>query len=233
MGLIATGDNLRNKAMLGLEAMSQEEAEREAVRQQMLRAEKAQRAQLAGTGLGIGGGYVVNNYGGQIADYARGLFGGGAQPPPLNTSPITQQSSSQALSAAGNPAAQTQVANLLGTSSALSGTPSALAAQAPAQVLGTALSPAAGVAPSVAAAAAPSAGSITLGGATTTLSAATPAAQAASGAAATGAAAAESAAAVANAGAATPAAGAPFMAMAGPLAIGVGAFFLLDALFDF
>ena len=36
MGLIATGDNLRNKAMLGLEAMSQEEAEREAVRQQML-----------------------------------------------------------------------------------------------------------------------------------------------------------------------------------------------------
>ena len=34
MTLIATGDNLRNKAMLGLQAMSEEEAEREAIRQQ-------------------------------------------------------------------------------------------------------------------------------------------------------------------------------------------------------
>lgn len=243
MTLIATGDNLRNKAMLGLQAMSQEEAEREALRQQMLAQEKAQRAQLAGTALGIGGAYVQREYGGDIANYVSGLFSSPQAPAaPLTSversqlsqslgSPITNQSTSAALSQAGNPAAQAQVADLLGRSSALTG--QALTSQAPAQVLGQGLNAAAGVSPTIASAATPAAGavpSITLGGTTTTLSGAagvSPAIASAAGGAGAGTGTA--------AAAATPAAGtAPMLAqIAPPLAIGLGAFFLLNKLFDF
>jgi len=244
MTLIATGDNLRNKAMLGLQAMSQEEAEREAIRQQMLQAEKAQRAQLAGTALGIGGAYVQREYGGAIADRISGLFSSPQAPAtPLTPaeqsqlsqglgSPITQQSTSQALAASGNPAAVTQVADLLGQSSAITGSP--LVSQAPAQVLGQGLNAAAGVSPTIASAATPAAGavpSITLGGTTTTLSGAagvSPAIASAAGGAGAG-------TGTAAAATATPAAGtAPMLAqIAPPLAIGLGAFFLLNQLFDF
>lgn len=220
MTLIATGDNLRNKAMLGLQAMSQEEAEREAIRQQMLQAEKAQRAQLAGTALGVGGAYVQREYGGAIADKISGLFGG--EQVALNTSPITQASASQALSASGNPAAMAQVGDLLGSSSAITGIPTS--AQAPAQVLGTTLNAASGVSPSIASAAG-AAPSVTVGGTTTTLSGAagvSPAVASAAGGAAPAAA----------APAAAPA-GSVLATVAAPLAIGLGAFFFLNKLFDF
>tara|TARA_B100000925_G_C21862577_1_gene410636 strand:- start:84 stop:827 length:744 start_codon:yes stop_codon:yes gene_type:complete len=247
MTLIATGDNLRNRAMLGLQYMSEEEAEREAIRQQMLMQEKAQRAALAGQIGGIGGAAVVNRYSDEIGSGIRNMLGMGAQPPELSAltpaertelsqqlgSPITQQSTSQALSAAGSPAYQAQVADLLGRSSAITG--QALTSQAAPQVLGQGLNAAAAVSPEIAAAAgsaAPSAGSITLGGTTTSLSAAAPAAQAASGAAATGAAAGKSAAAVQGAVATPPAGSLTLAKIAPPLAIGLGAFFLLNALFD-
>ena len=225
MTLIATGDNLRNKAILGLEAMSQEEAEREAIRQQMLAQEKAQRAQLAGTGLGIGGAYVAREYGGDISNYVSGLFGG--KQTALNTSPITQASASQALSASGNPAAMAQVGDLLGSSSAITGIPTS--AQAPAQVLGTTLNAASGVSPSIASAAG-AAPSVTVGGTTTTLSGAagvSPAIASAAGGAGAG------AGAAAGTGAAAAPAGSALAAIAAPLAIGLGAFFLLNKLFDF
>jgi hypothetical protein len=245
MGLIATGDNLRNKAMLGLEAMSQEEAEREAVRQQMLRAEKAQRAQLAGTGLGIGGGYVVNNYGGQIADYARGLFGGGAQATPLNISPITAAQMQSEV--AGATKAGADIGGYLGTSassggSALSNTSVANALNAEAgrsaflqtgqglnaASLGSGVSnTAANIAAETAATKAATAGA-------GVVQAGTAATGAGAGVGATSAAVAETTAATAaNAAAPAAAPAGGLLPLAGPLAIGVGAFFLLDALFDF
>ncbi len=248
MGLIATGDNLRNKAMLGLQAMSQEEAEREAVRQQMLRAEKAQRAQLAGTALGVGGGYAVNTYGGQMANAARGLFGGGAQATPLNISPITaaQMQSEVAgatkagadvgayfgtsASSGGSALSNASVANALNApvgqsaflqtggglnaaslGSGVSNTAANIAAETAATKAATA---GAGVANAGAATAATGAGATTAGagvGATTTASGTTAATGAAGSAGSLG----------------------TLGALAGPLAIGVGAFFLLDALFDF
>ena len=82
MSLIATGDNLRNKSLMGLQAMSREEAEREALYQQMVQQKQAQRSQLAGTGLGIGASYAVNNPT-KVKDAATalgqklGLLGGG------------------------------------------------------------------------------------------------------------------------------------------------------------
>ena len=248
MTLIAAGDNLRNRALQGLEYMSQEEAEREALRQAMEQQRKMQRAQLAGQVGGLAGGYVLNKYGDRIGGGIKNMLGMGPPPQapatPLTPaeqtqlsqqlgSPITQQSTTQALSAAGSPAAQAQVADLLGRSSVLTG--QGLTTQAAPQVLGQGLNAAAGVSPSIASAAgaaAPSAGSITIGGTTTSLSAAAPAAQAASGAAATGAAAAESAAAVQGAVATPPAGSLTLAKLAPPLAIGLGAFFVLNSLFD-
>lgn len=61
MTLIATGGNLRNRSLLGLQAMSREEAEREALYQQMVQQKEAQAAQLAGTGAGLAGSYAVMN----------------------------------------------------------------------------------------------------------------------------------------------------------------------------
>ena len=60
-GLIGIGDNLRGLALSGLGAMTKEEQEREMFRAQMEQAEDAQRAQLLGTGTGIGGAYLVSN----------------------------------------------------------------------------------------------------------------------------------------------------------------------------
>lgn len=229
MTLIATGDNLRNKAMLGLQAMSQEEAEREAIRQQMLQAEKAQRAQLAGTGLGIGGAYVAREYGGDISNYVSGLFSS-PQAPSMGISPITAPQMGQALAATPYGG---EVAAVLGTPA--SGTLEA------------------GMANALTAPVGQSAFLSTGGG----LSATAPAAQVASGATATGEALAATKAATSGVGVAaaapaatgagvgattsTAAAAAPAAAPAGsvlatvaaPLAIGLGAFFLLNKLFDF
>ena len=82
MSLISAGDNLRNKSLMGLQSMSREEAEREALYQQMVQQKQAQRSQLAGTGLGIGASYAVNNPT-KVKDAATalgqklGLLGGG------------------------------------------------------------------------------------------------------------------------------------------------------------
>ena len=135
MTLIAAGDNLRNKALLGLEYMTKEEAEREALLQQMKAQEKMQRAQLAGQVGGIGATYLLNNYGDEISGGIKNMLGMGAQPPEMSAltpaeqtqlsqqlgSPITQQSTSQALSAAGSQLPKAQVADLLGRSSAITG----------------------------------------------------------------------------------------------------------------
>lgn len=78
MTLLATGDNLRNKAMLGLDYMSREEAENEALYQQMQQQEKAQRAQLSGTVAGMGATAAMSNSD-KIMGGIKGLMGGGAQ----------------------------------------------------------------------------------------------------------------------------------------------------------
>lgn len=234
MTLIATGDNLRNKAMLGLQAMSQEEAEREAIRQQMLRQEKAQRAQLAGTALGVGGAYAQRKYGEDISNYVSNLFAS-PQAPSMGISPITAPQMGQAVAATPYGG---EVAAVLGTPA--SGTLEA------------------GVANALTAPTGQSAFLSTGGG----LSATAPAAGVASGATATGEALAATKAATSGvgvAGAGTAAAGAggtatgtgvgattstaaapaaagaaPSLAtIAAPLAIGLGAFFLLNQLFDF
>jgi len=218
MTLIAAGQNTRNRAMLGLQAMTQEEAEREALYQQMRQAQKAQNAQLAGTGMGIAGSYAVNNPD-KVAALGSKLFGGGQAASGLNLSAPTATGIQQAL-------ASTKAGASIG------------------QAAGTAASGTleAGVANALANSGTTGASSFLGSGGVAGLSAATPAAQAASGAAttatqlaatqaATGAA---TGAATAGTGAAAGAAGslAPLAAMAGPLAIGLGAFFLLNKLFD-
>lgn len=206
MTLIATGDVLRNRALQGLEYMSQEEAERERLRQQIKQAESAQKAQLAGTGLGIAGAAGVRYYGDEIRSGLSGIFGGGASAPALsgdavlsggklltNASPVATPSAGsmtagQALTAASNPSAVGALASPAGTVGG------------------------AGAGGSVAGGTA---------GATTTTSGAL-----ATGGGTVGGAAAQGAATTA------PAGGLTFGAIAAPLAIGIGAYFLLNALFD-
>lgn len=232
MTLIAAGQNTRNRAMLGLQAMSQEEAEREALYQQMVQAQKAQRAQLAGTGLGIAGSYAANNPD-KVAALGSKLFGGG-QAAGLNIAAPSaaglQQSVAGATKLGGEVAAvlktpvagslEAGVTNALGNvgttggSSFLSGSGAAgLSATAPAaQAASGAAATAEGLAATQAAVAQAT-------GAATT------------GTAATGAA---TGAATAGTGGAAGAAGslAPLAGIAAPLAIGLGAFFLLNKLFD-
>jgi len=237
MTLIATGDNLRNKAILGLEAMSQEEAEREAIRQQILQAEKAQRAQLAGTGLGIGGAYVAREYGGDISNYVSGLFSS-PQAPSMGISPITAPQMGQALAATPYGG---EVAAVLGTPA--SGTLEAGVANALTAPVGQSafLSTGGGLS-----ATAPAAGVASGATATGEALAATKAATSGVGVAGAGTAAAGAGGATTGVGvgattstaaAAAPAAAAPagsaLAAIAAPLAIGLGAFFILNKLFDF
>lgn len=229
MTLIATGDNLRNKAMLGLQAMSQEEAEREAIRQRMLAQEKAQRAQLAGTGLGIGASYVAKEYGGDISNYVSGLFSS-PQAPAMGISPITAPQMGQALAATpyggevaavlGTPASGTLEAGManaltapvgqsafLSTGGGLSATAPAAGVASGATATGEALAATKAATSGVGvAAAAPAATGAGVGATTSTAAAAAPTA--------------------------APA-GSALAAVAAPLAIGLGAFFLLNKLFDF
>lgn len=221
MTLIAAGDNLRNKSLMGLQAMSREEAEREALYQQMVQQKAAQRSQLAGTGLGIGASYAVNNPD-KVAALSSKIFGGG-QAAGLNLSAPSAAGIQQAL-------ASTKAGASIG------------------QAAGTAASGTleAGVANALANTGTTGASSFLSGSGAAGLSATAPAAQVASGAAATGEALAASTAAansaVAGGGtAATAATGtaatsagtmATLGAIAAPLAIGVGAFYLLNKLFD-
>lgn len=220
MTLIATGDNLRNKAMLGLQAMSQEEAEREAIRQQMLAQEKAQRAQLAGTALGVGGAYVQREYGEDIANYASGLFSpsqapaltgdavlsGGKllvnQSPALAPAAGAPMTAGQALTAASNPASLGALASPAGTTAGALGGSGAVAGGA-------------------AGAVATPTGALATGGGVV------------GGASAAGAGTGAGAGAAAGTGAAAAPAGSVLATVAAPLAIGLGAFFLLNKLFDF
>ena len=209
MTLIATGDNLRNKSLMGLQAMSREEAEREALYQQMVQQKAAQRSQLAGTGLGIGASYAVNNSD-KVAALGSKIFGGG-QAAGLNIA---------APSAAGLQQSVAGASKLGGEVAALTKTPLAGTLDA-------------GVANALTTQGGQSAFLQTGAG----LSATAPAAQVASGAAATGEALAASSAAANSAVATGTAAGsagtlATLGTIAAPLAIGVGAFYLLNKLFD-
>lgn len=232
MTLIAAGQNTRNRAMLGLQAMSQEEAEREALYQQMRQSQKAQNAQLAGTGLGIAGSYAAANP--EVVKGAATSIGQSlgllSTPAPklagdavlsggkllINQSPALANAGSSvtsALASASNPATVGALASPVGTTGGVLGTS------------GTVAGGAAGATATTTGALATGGG--TVGGAAIGGAATTAGAGAATGTAATG-------AATAGTGAAAGAAGsmAPLMAMAGPLAIGLGAFFLLNKLFD-
>jgi len=216
MTLIAAGQQSMNRAMLGLQAMSQEEAEREALYQQMVQAKKAQRAQLAGTGLGVAGSYAATNPD-KVAALGSKIFGGG-QAAGLNIAAPSAAGLQQ--SVAGATKLGGEVATVLKTP--VAGTLDAGVANALSGQVGQSAFLQSGAG----------------------LSATAPAAQVASGAAATAEGLAATQAAVAQAtgaaagttaaGGATTAAGslAPLMGIAGPLAIGLGAFFLLNKLFD-
>lgn len=203
MTLIAAGQNTRNRAMLGLQAMSQEEAEREALYQQMRQAQKAQNAQLAGTGLGIGGSYLANN-----PEVVKGAATSIGQKLGLIQAP----QAGGFFSTTGGGAALAQSANAA----------SAGATAGNAATVSGFFSPTgAGAALAQGANAAGVAGGATAGAGT-----------AAAGAGAGAGAAAGTAGATAGTAAGAAGSLAPLAAMAGPLAIGLGAFFLLNKLFD-
>lgn len=222
MTLIAAGQNTRNRAMLGLQAMSQEEAEREALYQQMRQAEKAQRAQLAGTGLGIAGSYAASNpeavrAGATALGQKLGLLG--TQVPAGMVA-----GGGKAAVAAANPLTQV-IGNKAGSDAVLYGGKLFVDAS---PVATTGIETALGGA-KVGAIASPVG---TTGTAAATTGVTTAGAGAAAGAGAG--AGAGAAAGGATVGTTTTAAGslAPLAGIAGPLAIGLGAFFLLNKLFD-
>lgn len=257
MTLISAGQNTRNRAMLGLQAMSQEEAEREALFQQMRQAEKAQNAQLAGTGLGIAGSYAAMN---PDKVTALGQKLGILSAPPVETTitgnftPITTGQLQQSLAATpygsqvggltgtlkagtleagvqnalSTPAGQSAFLNSgAGLSSSASGVSQLSGAKATADALAAtkAATSGVGVAGGAGAGAAGAAGAGAAGA-----GAGAAGAGAGAGVGATTAGAASTATAGAAAGAA-PAAGS-LAAIAAPLAIGLGAAFLLSKLFD-
>jgi hypothetical protein len=209
MTLLATGDNLRNKAMLGLDYMSREEAENEALYQQMRQQEKAQRAQLSGTVAGMGATAAMSNSD-KIMGGIKGLMGGGAQSTTgFAGAPILESGSvANAIGASGantsgiggsailESAAVNEALGLGGATAANTGTAGAAILEGIGGVAGTA----------------------------------------ATGTAATGAAAGTGAAATGAAATGTAAGSAGSLAaigtIAAPLAIGLGAFFLLNKLFD-
>jgi hypothetical protein len=218
MTLLATGDNLRNKAMLGLDYMSREEAENEALYQQMRQQEKAQRAQLSGTVAGMGATVAMSNSD-KIMGGIKGLMGGGAQSTTgFAGAPILESGS---------------VANAIGASGANTsgiGGSAILESAAVNEALGLGGATAANT--GTAGAAILESGSAAaalegIGGVAGT---------AATGTAATGAAAGTGAAATGAAATGTAAGSAGSLAaigtIAAPLAIGLGAFFLLNKLFD-
>jgi len=255
MTLIATGDNLRNKSLMGLQAMSREEAEREALYQQMVQQKSAQRSQLAGTGLGIGASYAVSNPDSVInLGQKLGLLKAPVTEATItgNFSPITATQMNSTVAGATKTGAE--VASVLGTpassgGSALSNASVMNAISAPAGQsaflqtgaglnAGTLSSGASSVAADMAAvnASLANAGvsSAATGVGAGAAGAGTAGAGAGAGVGATTAGAASTATAGATAGTASTAAGglAPLMGIAAPLAIGVGAFYLLNKLFD-
>ena len=209
MTLIATGDVLRNRALQGLEYMSQEEAERERLRQQIKQAESAQKAQLAGTGLGIAGAAGVRYYGDEIRSGLSSIFGGGEQAA-LNLPAVTESGIQQTL--AGTTKTGADVASVLGTP--------------PVGSLEASLSNVGSNTAAVNQALATTKAGSGIGAATGTAKAGTIEAGISNAAAnATGQTA-------ASAATTAPAGGLTFGAIAAPLAIGIGAYFLLNALFD-
>ena len=268
MTLIATGDNLRNRSLMGLQAMSREEAEREALYQQMVQQKAAQRSQLAGTGLGIGASYAVNkpesviNLGQKLgllkAPVAEATITG-------NFSPITATQMNSTVAGATKTGAE--VASVLNApiSSGGSGLSSASVMNAINAPVGqsaflqtgsglSATTPAAQAAVNASLANAGVSSAATGAGAAGAGAAGAGAAGAGAGAAGAGAGAAGAGAGAAGAGVGATTAGAASTATAGtaaagtaassagtlatlgtiaaPLAIGVGAFYLLNKLFD-
>lgn len=256
MTLIAAGQNTRNRALQGLQVMSKEEAEREALYQQMLQAEKAQRAQLAGTGLGIAGSYVASNPDSlQSLGQRLGLLSAPTTEATItgNFTPITTGQLQQSLAATPYGAEVGSLTQTLKSGTLEAGVQNALSTPAGqsafletgaglnASSLGSGASSVAtdvaaskGALSQVGVSAADIAAAKAVGG---TAGAGAGAGAAGAGVGATTSGAASTAAAstaTGAAGTATGAAGsiAPLASMAGPLAIGLGAAFLLSKLFD-
>lgn len=234
MTLISAGQNTRNRAMLGLQAMSQEEAEREALYQQMRQAQKAQNAQLAGTGLGIAGSYAAMNPE-KVSGAARsiGQSLGLIAPPPVAAGMV--QGGGKAAVAAANPLTTQVVGSKAGSDAVMYGGKLFVDASPVAQQgVSAALQGKAGSIGAVKAGALASpVGTTGTAAATTGVAGAGAAGAGATGAgvAGAGAGAGAGAAGAGTVGTATTAAGS-LAAVAAPLAIGLGAFFLLNKLFD-
>ena len=244
MTLIAAGQNTRNRAMLGLQAMSQEEAEREALYQQMRQAQKAQNAQLAGTGLGIAGSYAAMNPE-KVSGAARsiGQSLGLISPPPVAAGMV--QGGGKAAVAAANPLTTQVVGSKAGSDAVMYGGKLFVDASPVAQQgVSAALQGKAGpIGAAKAGALASPVGTTGTAAATTGVTGAGAAGAGATGAGVAGAGATGAGVAGAGAGAGAGAAGAgtvgtattaagSLAAIAAPLAIGLGAAFLLSKLFD-
>ena len=222
MTLIATGDLLRGRSLQGLQYMSEEEAEREALRQAMAQQEKAQRAALAGQVGGIGASYALTKYGDRIGESTRNLLGlgGGAQPLGVQAG-LAETNAALANIGVGAPPPpsvtlggittpiSTSPINLGASSSAL---PGVGATKTGAEITSGLAKTNAALAKAGVGKAATSTAAVNVGGTTTALTA-TPGVVGAT---------------------APPAAGAApaLSTIAAPLAIGLGAFFLLSKLFD-
>jgi len=214
-GLIGIGDNLRGLALSGLGAMTKEEQEREMFRAQMEQAEDAQRAQLVGTGAGIGGAYLVTN-----PDKAQAMWTG--------TKNLLGLGGSSSASGLGG--AVSQAANAPLNAGALNAIGGATGTAAPTGLAGAVSQAATGTAAPTGMAGAIQ--SAVAAPAVTPTSAAIAADVAASGAAAAEIGAGAGAAAAEGGAAAAAGSSSSLAAMAGPLAIGVAGLFLLNELFD-
>ena len=203
MSLIGTGQGLRRKAQQGMEAVARLENQRNMQQSALDAQAKAQEMQMYGTGMGIGGAYGVN----------KALAAKGA-------TEVTAGSAK--LGALSNPAAQTKTASLLQSAvPGASGAPTTAMSLAPQQSATALLNQASVAGGGQVAAGGSAVGAGTTGGTVVGAGAGGgTVAGAGAGAGAAGGAAAGSSGALATLG-----------TIAAPLAIGLGAAFLLNKLF--
>ena len=72
--LLTTGRQIKGSAMAGLTSAARSEAQTNIAEEQLEQAKKAQQAQLLGTGLGIGGAYMITQGAGGAAAAAGGAL---------------------------------------------------------------------------------------------------------------------------------------------------------------